>query len=387
MNKYILYITLFLSVVFSCTVKTTDQLFKINPNGIIHQSYALSDLANEIRYVPLDNEQIIPFISEIELSNNKFFLNIKEGKLLAFNRDGTFDRFIGQKGHGPGEYVAVAAFAIDEQDRMVYVLDHRNIRQYSFDGDFVKNISLEKFGADFYNILFQDDKLYLFEYLYYGHSKYNWLILDKNGNEIASKMNSIKPFKTGWPGPHKTSYKLDNEIKYWNMYNDTIFTIQSTVYKPYILFDKGNHRCPQQKSYSIDYDKYWYPDGIIETKKYLFINSLWKGCRQLFCLDKQDNQMCLIDKELIGEDWEMKYGIDNNLDGGPYLEPTFYFQINNEEYLVSSINAFDLKAHVASEAFKNSTPKYPEKKSELEKLANNLNDNDNPVLMLVKLKE
>jgi len=97
--------------------------------------------------------------------------------------------------------------------------------------------------------------------------------------------------------------------------------------------------------------------------------------------------MCLIDKELIGEDWEMKYGIDNNLDGGPYLEPTFYFQINNEEYLVSSINAFDLKAHVASEAFKNSTPKYPEKKSELEKLANNLNDNDNPVLMLVKLKE
>jgi hypothetical protein len=32
------------------------------------------------------------------------------------------------------------------------------------------------------------------------------------------------------------------------------------------------------------------------------------------------------------------------------------------------------------------TSKYPEKKKELEKLANSLNENANPVLMLVKLK-
>ena len=31
--------------------------------------------------------------------------------------------------------------------------------------------------------------------------------------------------------------------------------------------------------------------------------------------------------------------------------------------------------------------KYPEKKKQLEELANSLNENDNPVLMLVKLKE
>jgi len=31
--------------------------------------------------------------------------------------------------------------------------------------------------------------------------------------------------------------------------------------------------------------------------------------------------------------------------------------------------------------------KHPEKKKELEKLANSLDENDNPVLMLVKLKE
>jgi hypothetical protein len=51
------------------------------------------------------------------------------------------------------------------------------------------------------------------------------------------------------------------------------------------------------------------------------------------------------------------------------------------------INAYDLKAHVASEAFRSSTPKYPERKRELEALANRLKDDDNPVLMVVTFEE
>jgi hypothetical protein len=47
---------------------------------------------------------------------------------------------------------------------------------------------------------------------------------------------------------------------------------------------------------------------------------------------------------------------------------------------------FKLKVLISSEAFKNSSPKYPEKKKELEQLANSLDENDNPILMLVKLK-
>jgi hypothetical protein len=42
---------------------------------------------------------------------------------------------------------------------------------------------------------------------------------------------------------------------------------------------------------------------------------------------------------------------------------------------------------MGSEEFKNSTPKYPEKKKELEKLASSLDENDNPVLMLIQLKQ
>jgi len=47
---------------------------------------------------------------------------------------------------------------------------------------------------------------------------------------------------------------------------------------------------------------------------------------------------------------------------------------------------YQIKAHVGTETFINSSPKYPEKKKELEKLANSLKETDNPVLVMVRLK-
>jgi hypothetical protein len=51
------------------------------------------------------------------------------------------------------------------------------------------------------------------------------------------------------------------------------------------------------------------------------------------------------------------------------------------------IDAMKFKKHIASEEFRNSKPKYPEKKKELEKLAASLKETDNPVLVLVRLKK
>jgi len=76
-------------------------------------------------------------------------------------------------------------------------------------------------------------------------------------------------------------------------------------------------------------------------------------------------------------------GIINDFDGGVSFKPIY--QRNN--ILIGFIESYALIAHVNSKTFINSTPKYPKKKKELEKLANSLNENDNPVLMLVKLKE
>jgi len=56
------------------------------------------------------------------------------------------------------------------------------------------------------------------------------------------------------------------------------------------------------------------------------------------------------------------------------------------EYMIGFFNPYQLKNHVASAQFINSVPKYIENKSKVENLAKTLTETDNPVLMLIKLK-
>jgi hypothetical protein len=77
-------------------------------------------------------------------------------------------------------------------------------------------------------------------------------------------------------------------------------------------------------------------------------------------------------------------GLTNDLDGGPKVIP---LTTKDNNTIITMIDAIALKKHIASSQFKDSTPKYPEKKKELEKLANSLKETDNPVLVIVKLKK
>jgi hypothetical protein len=59
---------------------------------------------------------------------------------------------------------------------------------------------------------------------------------------------------------------------------------------------------------------------------------------------------------------------------------------NGREFIVGLIYPYQIQALVKSTEFKNTTPKYSEKKKNLLKLADNLKETDNPVLMIVRLK-
>jgi hypothetical protein len=77
-------------------------------------------------------------------------------------------------------------------------------------------------------------------------------------------------------------------------------------------------------------------------------------------------------------------GIYNDIDAGPRFFPK---KIVNDSTMVMWIDAKQFKDHIASDDFKNNMPKFPEKKKQLEDLANSLTEFDNPVLMLVTFKK
>jgi hypothetical protein len=126
------------------------------------------------------------------------------------------------------------------------------------------------------------------------------------------------------------------------------------------------------------------PMSMFETNHFVFLRYAFRD---------KESSILMIDKKTkeTYQGYVENYSacIENDFDGGLHfmrIAYPFSYYTDDHEYIITLINPIELKAHVASQAFKGSTPKYPEKKKELERLANSLDENDNPVLMLAKLK-
>jgi hypothetical protein len=128
---------------------------------------------------------------------------------------------------------------------------------------------------------------------------------------------------------------------------------------------------------------------VFETNNYLVCGYTYSKKIGLALIDKKSKKSYLTYLEPGPPGYGVTFigGIFNDLDAGVRFQPENYFEEKNREYIIALINPFDIKALVTTNEFKRSEPKYPEKKKELEKLANSLKETDNPVLMLVRLKK
>jgi len=112
---------------FSC--KSPDNgLYEFDPRSLEENEITLSEIADDINYIPLDNSYPLGLIYDnIEFINNSIFLSVKDIGVLVFDRIGKTLRKIGSKGRGPGEYVYNYMFTVDENTESVYVLDYNEI--------------------------------------------------------------------------------------------------------------------------------------------------------------------------------------------------------------------------------------------------------------------
>jgi len=287
------------------------------------------------------------------------------------------------------EYNFYTKFCIDDKNETVYVLDGEEIKVYSKSGNFLRDISLKAFGDWIASIEFFNSKLLISYNLQSIGNKYEWLILDTLGNLLKNKKRAIPPFTSNWPTSGGI-YKFEDNIYIWNTFNDTVFSILPDLsFKPAFLFISGEHRVPRSKITDISKFKlYFNPDKVFETRRFIVIHYSYK---KLFIalIDKETKRSYLTILEsgpaAIGNNYIG--GILNDLDGGISFQPESYYIENNREYLLGVINPLQLKLYITKNEFKDSNPRYPERKKELEKLAYSLTETDNPILMIVRLKK
>jgi hypothetical protein len=362
-----------------------NKLFSFDPRVLSEKDIKLGDIADDIIYIPLDNKYPLGVSPAFEITNNSIFINSKDG-LIALNRQGKTARKIGSVGRGPGEYLFGGFFAVDNKTETAYVKDQNFvIKVYSKNGNFIRSINLPKSedGNDFWTVNIFHSKLFLPQYINMGRAKYNWIIIDTLGNVIREKKNSIPPFPCNF-GAKGGTYKFKEEIFYFNFYNDTIFSVSTDLnYKPAFLFEKGEHRFPMSKLPSFDLSPYMFLHFIFETKQYLFLDYGYRGRSTGVVIDKKSKK---IFNCYTSSGTNEQRGFLNNIDGGLRIYVKTHFEENGKEYIIGFLDPFLLKTHVSSNEFEKLTPLFPEKKKKLVSLANSLEETDNPIMVMVRLK-
>lgn len=377
---------LILLVFLALSCKSPDRdLYKFDPRTLEESKFTLSEIADDVTYVPLDNSFPLGVIYNIKSLNKTIYFSSKDVGILAFDREEKTLRKIGNVGRGPGEYLYNNIFAVDQKTETVYILDRGDIiKVFSRTGQFIRSFPLQKYGAS-EAIEFYNSNLFVSYSIQFENTKYKWIVFDTLGNVIKKKESEI-PLFTANLGNSNTIYKFENQVFYWNNYTDTVFSVLPDLgTKASFIISSGEHRPPRSK-FSFEQlmqNKFLNIYKIFETDRF-FVLRYFFNKTALTLIDKENQEAFLIYLEYENEN--CLNGIENDIDNGQYFIPETYFTEKGSEYMVGLQYPFQIIARVGSSDFKNSTPKYSEKKQEIEKLANNLKETDNPVIVIVRLK-
>jgi hypothetical protein len=357
----------------------------------------LSDLGFvDIEYIPLEtNEQSVMgrfgvrVVTDRFIVGNSFYIIKQFNTIVKFWDDGSFVTRIGTTGRGPDEFQVAHDIDIYKENQRLYLVSgwQEKFNVYSETGEFVKTFKIPihapiQFRLNESNILCYLDNLH-------GNIENSFVVIDTLGRIIKNfpnkyPFNPNKGVATGI-GRENLFYQFNNQLFKKEVYSDTVYVFENMDFKPHIVIEVGDRLLtPEARAqYDLSYlsENYIHPIHLFEFGDYIYYEYAYRIIPQTknliygFIGSKTNDFRAFINAE---------QGLLNDLDGGPDILPE---TIKDDMTLISWIDALQLKAHVASETFKNSTPKYPEKKKELEKLANNLKETDNPVLMMVRLKK
>jgi len=394
----ILFISFFITSCQSANYKDKSQIRTFDIKELPKISdVKLSDLGFvDIDYIPLQtNDQSvigrfdINAITDRFIVGNRFFIIKQFNTIVKFRNDGSFDIRMGTAGRGPTEFQVAHDLDIDEDCHRIYLVSgwQEKFNVYSENGEFLKTFKIP-FNAPI-QFRFVGDKILCYFENTHGNIENSFVVIDTLGRIIKNLPNNypFPPNKKGGIdiGRENLFYRFNNQLFKKEVYSDTVYVFENMVFKPHLVIEVGNRLLTPEARAQYDFfylrENYIRPVNLFEFRDYIYYEYTYR------ILPKTDNLVY----GFIGSkttDFQAfinaEQGLINDLDGDPDI---LLETIKDDMTLISWIDAIKLKAHVASETFKNSTPKYPEKKKLLEKLSNSLKETDNPVLILVGLKK
>lgn len=372
----------------------------------------LSDFVDDIEYIPLQTtkQSLIAEVQKIVYVGNRYYIyNAIVSDILCFDINGKFLFKLNEVGRGPGENTGIMYFDVSSDNKYLTVLNltfDLNVYRISETGfTYERTIPLGKPYPWKLSTVPETDKLFLAVPPFTGDVPYLSMVVDMKGDTIHKKPNCYKgDYGVGGISQHVVwTYSVDNDLCFREKFSDTVFfyDVAGNSFVPRIIFNtNGTLVSPQmiglngvRKNHSTSIE------GISETSRYIyyFYTEYINGTREekgaLF--DKKTKTKYGLD---INAYPEIRAGVSVNLEktrlkddlgGGPdlYQRIDIWDRFCSGGRLFCCVEAITLKQYVNSEEFRITQVADPKKKEELKKLADSLEENDNPVLIVITPKD
>lgn len=201
------------------------------------------------KYIQLEtNSQcLISVIDKIIVHNNHFYiLDRKEKQILVFDNDGKYIQKVGTIGKGPGEYISLDDFCIEDSTIMLLARDQKRVLLYNIDGSFRDNIRLDDYNS---NIETNRNQLYLFSNFSQNTKNCNIVQYDIKRKKRIAQFHEFKKSQSG-QGYESTTFAKNAEDVFCFFPNDyTIYKIKNDRCIPQFFIDFGKHALPEGSQY------------------------------------------------------------------------------------------------------------------------------------------
>ena len=362
-----------LAMFFSCTSNVEKGEYTIlDPTTFEEKELLLSDYVDEVRFIIFDTTFLFRGFGDYYMDEDNIIIDSTEG-IARFTPKGKFLNKIGRIGEGPAEYLDFTSMAVDPIEKKVYVymMETFRLSTYLFDGTYIGTKQVEHSKRRYWpsSMIYDQGKLYFLFGLNIDsadYPQYEWGTLDTCSGQISLRVATDKVW--GRTNSPSSPDSYNNQLLYWNFFNDSIYRLKGNHYEVEYLWAKGDWR-------------FTYEDGS------QIFSPLRKGCLRIYTMAETNNYLyivfyrqggdliCFYDKKLK-KGWRALRITDDMYHTDIRFLWNGYHNLNGREYMSQVIRSEELKEKL----YEGGTP-------EGKRIADQIDEEAGLMLMLFRLKE
>lgn len=341
------------------TPKNPVQVIKVSKSA--NKSVNLSEIVDTSEMIKLETTKscIISEVWEVVTSGQYIFVRDRNN-LYQFERDGKFIRKIGKSGRGPREYGSINSFTTEPEKERIWIATSGKILCFNFEGEYTNEIKVNK-TFDYLRVnegqiwsFFQDyayselNKKHQFLYKVYKYSLESEMLEDslivKSIDVELTSIHSTSQTKSFSETPNGlyvycTVFFNDLDIR------DTMYSIQNNRILPVFKIDFSGIGAYGGEKRNLEIL------NMYKTQRFIFSDYKLNGKKQTFWYDSEKDQQYILNN-----------GINDDIYGTGEV----------------TLKPLDLKTNQMY---------FAKNGYELEGIVKGFNEDSNPAVYFVKLKE